>query len=472
MNTRSIGFRLVAWYAGLLIIVFIVLGGMMYTGLKLYLEKSLSQTQTRRAKQIADTLLSTIAQTGQAHVVNEINSWFAPETNDRFIRITDEAGSLLYVSSNPHDGSFAADFVPPQKEKPEKASWRKQELPGNNALLIASVPYRTAHGRWFLVEVGTSLQPVRDVLRRLVAYLVLGLAAMVLVAAGGGYFLVRRALAPVDHISSSAAHITLHNLKERLPVAKSGDELERLSLSLNQMIARLEDAFQQNRRFTADASHELRTPLTIMRGELESIVEGACSPEDIQATAASILDEVQRLARIVEGLFAISRLDAGEAQAECQQFDLAGLATSTAEQMCLLAEDKGIVISSKAPQKVFVHGDRARLKQVVVNLLDNAIKYTPEGGAIRLSVAAAGNQAVMEVEDSGIGIPADAQPHIFERFFRVDAARSRDMGGAGLGLSIVKSICTAHGGRVYFQSSEGKGSRFKVELPLSQLVSN
>ena len=364
--------------------------------------------------------------------------------------------------------AFAAAGVPPQQEKPETISWRKQKLPGGQTLLIASVPYRTAQGQRFLVEVGASLQPVQDVLRRLVVYLVLGLAAMVLVAAGGGYFLVRRALAPVDRISSSAEHITLHNLKERLPIAHTGDELERLSLSLNHMIARLEDAFQQNRRFTADASHELRTPLTIMRGELESIVEGACSPEDVQATAASILEEVQRLARIVEGLFAISRLDAGEAQAEYQQFDLAGLATGTAEQMCLLAEDKGISISSNAPQKVSVNGDRARMKQVVVNLLDNAIKYTPEGGAIRLSVAAAGNQAVLEVEDSGIGIPADAQPHIFERFFRVDAARSRDMGGAGLGLSIVKSICAAHGGRVDFQSSEGKGSRFKVELPLAR----
>ena len=350
-----------------------------------------------------------------------------------------------------------------------KISWRKQKLSGSAPLLIASVPYRSAQGQWFLVEVGASLQPVQDVLRRLVLYLVLGLAAIVLVATAGGYFLIRRALAPVDSISSSAEQITLHNLKERLPIANTGDELERLSISLNNMIARLEDAFQQNRRFTADASHEMRTPLTIMRGELESIVEGDGSPADVRAAAASILEEVQRLARIVEGLFAISRLDAGEAQAEWQQFDLASLATGTAEQMCLLAEDKGISITSNSPKKVIVNGDRARMKQVVVNLLDNAIKYTPDGGAIRLSVIACDDKAVMEVADSGIGIPADAQPHIFERFFRVDAARSRDMGGAGLGLSIVKSICTAHGGRVNFQSTEGKGSRFKVELPLSHI---
>jgi heavy metal sensor kinase len=297
--------------------------------------------------------------------------------------------------------------------------------------------------------------------------LILTLAAMVVVATGGGYFLVRRALTPVDRIASSAEQITLHNLKERLPIAKTGDELERLSISLNHMIARLDEALQHNQRFIADASHELRTPLTIMRGELEAIVEGAYPASDVQPTAASILEEAQRLGRIVEGLFAISRLDAGEAQKEWAQFDLAKLATSTAEQMCLLAEDKEINISSHAPEEVVVEGDRARLKQVIVNLLDNAIKYTLAGGKIRLSVTARDGRASLEVADTGIGIPADARPHIFERFFRVDKARSRELGGAGLGLSIVKSICTAHGGQVDFQSTEGVGSCFKVELPLA-----
>jgi signal transduction histidine kinase len=150
-----------------------------------------------------------------------------------------------------------------------------------------------------------------------------------------------------------------------------------------------------------------------------------------------------------------------------EQFDLAKLATSTAEQMCLLAEDKGISISSNAPDEVLVEGDRARLKQVIVNLLDNAIKYTPAGGKIGLSVTSRSGLAILEVEDTGMGIPAVSRPHIFERFFRVDKARSRELGGAGLGLSIVKSICAAHGGQVDFQSTEGVGSLFKVELPLA-----
>ncbi len=469
MNTRSIRFRLIAWYAGLLALVFICLGGLMYAGLKSYLEHSLSVAQVKRAQQIAETLLAKVGKTGEAHVVSEIDSWFAPETNDRFIRITrnDGAASVLYVSKSPNDLSFDASRVPPQQETGGEISWREEKLADNKELLIATFPCVSDDGRHFLVEVGASIAPIQAVLRRLIELLALALAVMVLVATSGGYFLIRRALAPVDRIASSAEQITLHNLRERLPIAETGDELQRLSVSLNHMIARLEDAFQHNRRFIADASHELRTPLTIMRGELETIVEETQLTPDVQRTAASVLEEVERLARIVEGLFAVSRLDAGEAQKECVQFDLADLATSTAEQMCLLAEDKGISVSCQAPGEVTVEGDRARMKQVVVNLLDNAIKYTSNGGKIRLSVVARGGKAVLEVEDNGIGIPADAQAHIFERFFRVDKARSREMGGAGLGLSIVKSICTAHGGQVDFQSTENVGSRFKVELPLA-----
>jgi heavy metal sensor kinase len=470
MNTRSLRFRLIAWYAGLLIAVFLVLGSVVYGGLKSYLERSLADAQMRRARQVADTLLAHIDQTGATHVVNEINSWFAPETSDRFIRITDGNSSVLYQSANPKDESYDASHVPPHVETSSKGGWRKEPLADGKKLLIASFPYKTSSGKNYLVEVGESLEPVQDVLDRLVTLLGFGLAAMVVVSIGGGYLLVRRALAPVDRIAASAAHISLHNLKQRLPVAHTGDELERLSVALNQMIARLEDAVQQNQRFIADASHELRTPLTIMRGELEAIVEGAYLASDVQDTAASILEEVERLARIVEGLFAISRLDAGEAQKQTAPFDLANLAISTAEQMCLLAEDKNISITSDAPDEVIVEGDRSRLKQVVVNLLDNAIKYTPEGGKIRLSVHTRDNKAVLEVEDNGIGIPAGAQAHIFERFFRVDKARSRELGGAGLGLSIVKSICAAHGGQVDVRSADGQGSRFTVELPLANAV--
>jgi signal transduction histidine kinase len=239
------------------------------------------------------------------------------------------------------------------------------------------------------------------------------------------------------------------------------------------MIERLDSAFLYSRRFVADASHELRTPLTALQGELESLVQQPQFTSDWRERVGSALEEVDRLAHIVEGLFAISRLDAGEAAAEWIPLNLAQLTAATVDQMSLLADDKGIRVSCEASMAVWVEGDQARLKQVVVNLLDNAIKYTPPGGQVVLTVEALGIQAVLEVIDTGVGIPSEAIPRVFERFFRVDPARSRDQGGAGLGLSIVKSICAAHRGRVDVSSTPGRGSRFRVELPLiSEPLSN
>jgi heavy metal sensor kinase len=306
------------------------------------------------------------------------------------------------------------------------------------------------------------------VLAHLIFLLLLGVPVVVLVAAGGGYILVGQALAPVVQIARSAERITLLNLDGQLPLTPTGDELEQLSLALNRMISRLREAFEQNRRFLADASHELRTPLTALRGELENAVEQARPLPDLRDKVGSALEEVDRLAKIVQTLFAIARLDAGEAQQEWRRFDLARLAADTAGQMSLLAKDKGISVNCNVGQEANVEGDSARVKQVVVNLLDNAIKYTPPGGSIQINVCARGSKAVLEVADTGIGIPAGALPHVFERFFRVDEARSRGAGGAGLGLAIVKSICAAHGGQVGVESAGGRGSRFTVELPLAQ----
>jgi signal transduction histidine kinase len=180
-----------------------------------------------------------------------------------------------------------------------------------------------------------------------------------------------------------------------------------------------------------------------------------------------MLEEVDRLAEIVEGLLALSRLDTGEAHAEWVKFDLAELTATTADQMSLLAEDKHINVICDSSGPVMIQGDRARLKQVVVNLLDNAIKYTPNGGRVTLKITEEEGYAVLDVADDGVGIPAEALPHVFKRFFRVDGSRSRDQGGAGLGLSIVKSICDAHGAWVEVSSTPGKGSRFRVRQPLA-----
>jgi heavy metal sensor kinase len=467
MKTSSIRFRLTVWYASLLTVVVVALAGILFLHLKSYLEGAIAETQLRRARQIAGTLIANVGATGEANVGGEIASLYAPEKGDRFIRITRPDGKVIYRSGPPNSQAFDPAAVPAaQLAMPWEFS-RKQPTTNGAALLIASVRAPSAAGGTYVIEVGTSAAPVEALFRHLLVVIGLGLPIVAALGATGGYALVRRALRPVEEITRKAAQITQHNLDERLPVPQTGDELERLSMALNHMIFRLDDAFQNSKRFVADASHELRTPLTVLSGELEGLAQDRELPAEVRERMGSLLEEVDRLVKIVERLFALSRLDAGEAQSEWVRFDLAQLATSTSEQMALLAEDRRIAVTRIAATAVLVEGDRARLKQVVVNLLDNAIKYTPAGGALQIRVRAAGGRAVLEVSDTGVGIAPDDVSHVFDRFFRTDKTRSRFPDGAGLGLAIVKSICHAHQGDVEVESALGKGSCFRVLLPLA-----
>jgi len=448
MNTRSLRFRLVVWYAALLTGCFVLIGAATYAVLQSSLVGALKQNQLRRAGQIGQFLLEEIPLQGEARLGEQIDDRYAPDFNDRFVRVTRGDGGRLYVSRPPKDRNFDPAAVPPVTDLSRGATVRQVPLPDGRELLVTARLVQMPSGARYLVETGAPMDDVQAHLRQWLRFLLVVLPVVAALALGGGSFLVKRALLPVDRIAASAERISSQNLSERLPVARTGDELERLSIALNHMIQRLDEAFQYSRRFMADASHELRTPLTVLRGELESFIQEPALVPEWRERLASALEEVERLANIVEGLFAISRLDAGEAAAEWVKLDLARLAAATADQMSLLAEDKNIQVTCAAAEPVWVEGDQARLKQVVVNLLDNAIKYTLQGGAVALTVSAINSHAVLEVADNGIGIPAEALPRVFDRFFRVDKARSREQGGAGLGLSIVKSICTAHHGRV------------------------
>lgn len=467
MNTRSIRFRLTIWYSGLLVILFVFFGTAVYLGLSRYLRWQLEGSLANEARQVGETLLAHVEESGEPYVIDEINEHFAPEINSRFLRITRQDSFVLYLSGPPQDKSFDPSSVSPALAGVHTPSWRKEQVHRGESLLIWTLPFVTAKGNKFFIESGAPIAPIDKVLHGLLVILASGLPVVVAIAVAGGYLLTRRALAPVDEITRTAERITSRNLAERLPVAQTGDELQRLSVSLNHMIERLEEAFQHISRFTADASHELRTPLTALRGELEAISQQPGLSLDVRNTIGSALEEADRLAKIVESLLAISRLETGEARMERVQFDLAELVTTTAEHLRLLAEDKQIVLSCQAREKVIVEGDRARLKQVVVNLLDNAIKYTAGGGSVDILVRRFPLNAVVEVRDTGAGIPAKAAPHIFDRFYRADKARSHHPGGAGLGLSIVKSICAAHGGQVSVESQEGHGACFRLELPLA-----
>jgi len=467
MNTRSLRFRLIFWYASVLTVCFGVLGIATYLVLQNSLVRALEETLLRRARQIAQLATVETARHAESQIGVEIEARYSPGENDRFVRVTRSDGRLLYLSSAPPDHSFDPADLPTARWPARRESARQVALAGRREMLLAAHVLEPLGGPRYLIETGATLDGVQADLRKWRGFLLAMLPVVAAVALGGGSLLVRQSLSPVDRIAVTAERISSQNLGERLPVPKTGDELERLSLSLNRMIQRLEAAFQYSRRFVADASHELRTPLTVLRGELESLAQEPQLTQPWRDRLGSTLEEVERLTNIVEGLFAISRLDAGEAAAEWVKFDLGQLVVGTADQMALLAEDKQIRVTCRVTDPVWVEGDRARMKQVMVNLLDNAIKYTPPGGAITLTVCAQGAHALLEVADNGVGIPAEALPRVFERFFRVDPTRSREHGGAGLGLSIVKSICTAHQGQVTVESAPGRGSLFRVELPLA-----
>jgi heavy metal sensor kinase len=443
--------------------VYVLVAALLVQRVASFLEQNVLDTQARRARQIAATLVVPLAREAPATLAAQVRALYSPELSDRFIRITAADGSVLYRSGEPSDHSFVPTDVPPAPRAITRELRRRQDLPDGRALLIAAV--QAGDDPAYLVEVGVSSTSIAALLRQILWLTAMGLPIVLVLAVSGGYLLVKRALAPVERMAGKAELITHHNLAERLPVARTGDELERLASSLNRMVSRLDDAFQQSKRFAADASHELRTPLTVLRTELENLARHPQPGPDPYERLGSLLQPVERLSKTVERLFALSRLDAGEAQTEWIPIDLGELVATTVDQMLLLAADKGIKVTCEAQERVVVTGDRSRLKQIVVNLLDNAIKYTPAGGAVHLRATLNDAQPVLSVEDSGIGIPAEALPHVFERFYRVDTTRSADTGGAGLGLAIVKTICDAHGAAVRVASALGRGSSFQVTFP-------
>src|SRR5258706_11655477 len=375
MNTRSLRFRITAWYAGLLAGTLVVFGASVYLGLERYLDWTLQRTLASECRTIGTQLVSQLPAKDTAWLATEINEDYAPEANGRFIRVIHEGGGIVYMSGAPKDGAFDPFRIPFPGNK-EKDRSRKLQFEAGNRLLIHAMTFTTPLGSHFLVESGVPYNQIEVVLHGLLLTLAIYMPFVVSLAVAGGYWLMRRSLQPVDEITRRAEGITSTNLSERLPVIRSGDELERLSMSLNRMIERLDNAFEHINRFSADASHELRTPLTILQLELDGIAQNHRRDMDLGDQIGSALEETHRMSRIVESLLAISRLDAGEVKMDKTCLDLGELVVSTADEMRLLAEEKSIRLRIHGGTGIHVEGDRTRLQQVIVNLIDNAIKYT------------------------------------------------------------------------------------------------
>jgi heavy metal sensor kinase len=472
MRIHSLRARVTCWYVGLLAAALLVSGVSLYLGFERYLESSLEESLAGEAQGIAQTFISEVDSKGVPWLTEELAEAYPPESGEHYIRISRRGpgGSyqVLYESASGRDLSVGSRGLTPAdfSRKP-----RVRLEPGGHGQRVAvySLPYTSAAGTRYLIETGAPHAHIEQLLRRLLILLLLVTPLVLLAAAVGGYLVMTQPLKPVVLLTEKAERIGVGPPGERLPVIATGDELERLSLSLNRMISRLEDALAHNRRFSADVSHELRTPLTILRGELEQVIRMRDSRPDVTEPLGSALEEIERLAKIVESLLTISYLDSAGAGIEFNRFDLQEMVRTTAEQMRLLAEEKRITLRIESRGPVCALGDESRIKQVLVNLLDNAIKYTPESGRIVIGVEAQNNDAVLTVADDGIGIPAELLPHVFERFYRADRARSRQSAGVGLGLSIVEAICRAHGGGVSITSEEGRGTNVHVRLPLAGL---
>jgi heavy metal sensor kinase len=283
----------------------------------------------------------------------------------------------------------------------------------------------------------------------------------------GGLALANRALRPVSEITRRAHRITAENLDQTIPVRNPRDELGRLSLTINDMIRRLQESFARVRQFSADASHELRTPLTIMRGEIELSLRSPKTPDAYRTVLESTLEEILRMTTIIDNLLTLAKADQGIALGSLSEVALDGLVEELHEDATLLAARKGLTVELRSNTPIVLVGDRLRLRQLFLNLVDNAIKYTPEGGTVTLALERRDGTAVFEVTDTGIGIPPADLDRIFDRFYRVDKARSRELGGSGLGLSIARWIAELHRGTIGVRSELQRGSVFTVTLPIS-----
>lgn len=306
------------------------------------------------------------------------------------------------------------------------------------------------------------LSELDQTLRRLFSLVIYALPAALVLSGILGWFIARRSLKPVDDITRSARTITASNLELRLPRSQNNDEIGRLIDTLNEMIARLEQSFAQIRQFTSDASHELKTPLAILMGELGVALRRPMSSEEYQSTLASCLEEVERLTNVVQGLLELSRAETGQVTIERKPVGLSVLVADVCDDVLLMAESKHVGLTTDIASDVVIEGDRVRLHQAILNIIENAVKYTPEGGSVRVELLAIDGSARLLVSDTGIGIAEEDLPHIYDRFYRVDRARSKDIQGTGLGLAIVKWILDEHRATIDVVSSEGTGTTFKI----------
>ena len=457
MPWQSLRVRLTLWYVAVLAVVLLSFSGVLYARLSTTLRDSLDDTLHSRATLTLEAITSNAGVPALDRTPLSPNS--VRNGGEQFTRLFDARGAVV------SDDTAAIGPVPMLASDIAAATHgtttvRSLVTDGAVWRVITTPLLPPDRG---VLQVGLSEENIHETVQTLFTILVTLVPVILLVATVGGGFLARRSLAPVDQITQAAHTIEATGLHARLPEPPVQDEIGRLARTLNALIARLEAAFTRERQFTADASHELRTPLTILAGEIEVTLRRERSVGEYQETLAVMQDEVSHLQALVADLLLLARSDTPVSLPDTV-FDLAAIAGAVGTRLEPLTQAKAQTFTMHTAH-VSVRGVENQLQRLVRNLLDNAIRYTPTGGTITLTMRGIGADAVIVVADTGPGIDPDALPHLFERFYRADAGRDRASGGSGLGLAIADAIAHRHAGTITVASAIGQGSTFTVTLP-------
>jgi heavy metal sensor kinase len=378
------------------------------------------------------------------------------------VEVWSTRGALLYRSERLGERSLGEAPVGPVARM--KTSYATRDLGDSSPWRVIDRTHRVDDG-YVLIRVALSERRMLADQRKLSLALLLGLPLTAALAALGGHWLARRSLAPLDRMARHAERLSAETLGERIPVDNPDDELGHLARVFNTSFERIERSFAALRQFVADVSHELRTPLTAIRSLGEVRLAKQSTLAECRDTIATILEESDRLTLLVETLLAISRAEGGQVRLEIEDVDLLELAREVAAHLGVLAEERDQTLLVEGEQETLVEADRTVLRQALVNIVDNAIKYSPRQAPVRIAVGTRGPDACVEIADRGPGIPAAHRERIFDRFYRVDAGRSREEGGVGLGLWLARWAVTAHRGRIELETEEGQGSTFRILLP-------
>jgi len=457
MKPLSIRLKLTAWYIAILFASLSIFGVAAFFAMKKGIETSVDENLEGEAAGIEE-LIGRVLNEEPTRLHDELREHAELREQADFSQVCDESGHWIYRSR-----LMASHDVP----VPATADYSACNLEARGLPLRVMVREINAGGDRYRIQVAAPMDDFYDAINRF-KWIVLFLSPVVLVlASGGGYWLSRRALVPVDRISQAAQDINSNNLAKRLDVPQSGDELQRLSQTLNSMLERLEASFNRITQFTADASHELRTPLALMRTTTEVSLRTSQTVADYREAQEEVLAELEKTSSLVEKLMLLARADAGVETLQHTPVNLIECLHDACKDGKILAEAKQLTFKEDIQSsELFVEGDSHALHRLFLILIDNAVKYTPSGGSITVGLKRTDASAVAEFRDTGIGISADDLPNIFERFYRADKARSREFGGVGLGLSIARWVAEAHRGSIDVQSTPGTGSVFRVRLPL------